>query len=153
MKVGIIGHGQDKFTEFTEAHAKHAISSLLENYRDQTIGANDEIVVVSGHSPVGGIDIWAEDIAATLGLGVDIKTPRQNRWEAEYGFKARNLDIARSSDVVYVIVVTEYPPNYEGRKFSWCYHCPGNSDHVKSGACWTARRAIEMGKPAYWILI
>lgn len=149
MRIGIVGHGADKFTEESENHAKQIISRIiLQDFKD----SKETPVIVSGHSPVGGIDIWAETLAADLGCILDIKTPRQNRWDAEYGYKARNLDIADSSDVIYVIVVKEYPPNYKGMRFKSCYHCH-KTDHIKSGGCWTAIQAQKLGKPAYWIIL
>jgi hypothetical protein len=107
-------------------------------------------VMVSGHSPVGGIDIWAEEEALALGVALDLKVPTTHSWDPPggYGYKARNLDIARSSDVVHVIVVDEYPDSYRGRRFPLCYHC-GTSDHIKSGGCWTGKKATR----AEWHII
>lgn len=155
MRIGIVGNGADKFTEESENYAKTLIHTIIsDNIGDEDWG-DDMPVIVSGHSPVGGIDIWAEEIALARGCEIDIKTPRQNKWDAEYGYKQRNLDIARDSDVVYVIVVEDYPPNYKGMRFAECYHCRGRQrvHHVKSEACWTANQALRMGKEAYWIII
>lgn len=85
---------------------------------------------------------------------MDIKVPRQNKWDAEYGYKQRNLDIARGSDIVYVIVAASYPPGYVGRHFTLCYHCKGDRpEHVKSGGCWTGKKAIAAGNRAEWHII
>jgi hypothetical protein len=145
LKIGIIGNGADKFTSITELHAKTIIRSLLSR----------EDIVVSGHSPVGGVDIWAEEIGVEVGAAMDIKAPESPYWEGAFGkagYKARNLDIARSSDELHVIVAATYPLTYKGRKFPMCYHC-GKNDHVKSGACWTAKEAIKLGKPVTWHII
>lgn len=56
MKIGIVGHGADKFTKLTEEQAKVEIEGIIGKYIDDV----EELVIVSGHSPVGGIDIWAE---------------------------------------------------------------------------------------------
>jgi hypothetical protein len=40
-------------------------------------------------------------------------------------------------------VVAEYPPEYVGMKFDYCYHCH-TSDHIKSGGCWTAHKAEKV---------
>jgi hypothetical protein len=141
-RVGIVGNGADKFTDYSAAKAKALIIDLL----------NPGDVVVSGHSPVGGIDIWAEEIGRELGCVLDIKAPRDLSWSGRYGYRARNLDIARSSDVVHVIVVDDYPPNYQSRRFSDCYHCL-RTDHIKSGACWTAKQALLIGRRAQWHII
>lgn len=134
MRAGIVGHGQEKFTPRTEALARDAICHFLIQRR--------ATVVVSGHSPLGGVDIYAEEIAAELGIPTDIKSPRQLKWDAEYGYKQRNLDIARSSDIVLCVVVAYYPASYTGMRFATCYHCGLlNPGHIKSGGCWTAHKA------------
>lgn len=100
--------------------------------------------MVSGHSPVGGIDIWAEEEATALGVPLDLKIPEIQQWNPPggYGYKARNLDIARDSDVVHVILADVYPEEYHGRRWNLCYHC-GTTDHVKSGGCWTGKKAAQ----------
>ena len=87
-----------------------------------------------------------------MGLELDIKFPRQLKWNAEYGYKQRNIDIAKSSDVLYVIVVDKYPEGYKGMRFEKCYHCNMN-DHVKSGGCWTGKVAMKLGKEVIWCKI
>lgn len=136
MKVGIVGHGADKFNAGTKTQAITIIRELL---------SQPDAVLVSGHSPEGGVDIWAEDAAKELGVPMEIKAPKQQRWDAPYGYRARNLDIARTADEVHVIVIAEYPDGYSGMKFRECYHCK-SSDHVKSGGCWTGLQAEKNGK-------
>ncbi len=138
MKVGIVGHAADKFTSETEKKAKDVIRTLL----------NPGDVLVSGGCHLGGIDIWAEEIAKEIGCYDPdyIFLPRVLRWEG--GYKQRNLKIAHNSDIVHVIVVSEYPPGYEGMRFGYCYHCH-TTDHVKSGGCWTGKKAKE----AMWHII
>jgi hypothetical protein len=76
-----------------------------------------------------------------------------------YGYKARNLDIATTSEIVHVIVADRYPDDYGGRRFDICYHHRGEAahvdpfDHVKSGACWTGKEALKAGVPAIWHII
>lgn len=151
MRIGIVGHGADKFTDWSRRKARETIKHILNQYREDT-----ELVVVSGRSPVGGIDIWAEEIAEEYGIKTDIKEPKQNQWDAEYGFKQRNIDIAKS-DIVHVILVRDYPPNYKGRTFTGCYHClkhPSVScEHIKSGACWTGWKAKELGNKVKFHII
>ena len=143
--IGIVGAGADKFTPETEAQAKAKILELL---------SADGSILVSGHAPVGGIDIWAEEIADRLGIEKRIFAPAIHQWNPPggYGFKARNLDIAKASDVVYNIVAREYPPGYRGMRFNLCYHCK-KTDHLKSGGCWTAIQAKRLWRQAYWIII
>ena len=152
MIIGIVGNGADKFTPEGEALAKKYIHALL---TDKIIEANlfhsHILTVRSGHSIMGGIDIWAEEIARSMGIGLDIKAPKTESWGGDYGYKARNLDIA-DSDEVEVIVADTYPSNYTGKRFKECYHCH-TSDHVKSGACWTGKQAQKKGNKATWIVV
>ena len=150
ISIGIVGHGDDKFTEETRLVAKGIITSILEQYKEM-------FIFRSGHSPVGGIDIWSEELARDMpNIMMDIKEPRQHTWDAEYGYKQRNIDIAKS-DIVHVIVVSHYPGNYKGQRFDECYHCIKHSKHtlphVKSGGCWTGWKAIEFGNCAIWHII
>ena len=145
-KIGIVGHGEDKFTGLGKIRARRLIKVIL---------AQDTCpfpIVVSGHSPVGGIDIYAEEIAKELNLDTDLKIPKQYTWDAQYGYKQRNIDIAKTSDEVHVILVDKYPPNYKGMKFKQCYHCFTNT-HIKSGGCWTGKQAQKLGKKVYWHII
>jgi len=50
MTIGIIGHGADKFTDYGKQFALMKITEILNNYSESK-------VFVSGHSPLGGIDI------------------------------------------------------------------------------------------------
>jgi hypothetical protein len=148
FNVGFVGHGSDKFDARTELIAKELIYNLLDD-AEKTHGV---ISMVSGHSPVGGIDIWAEEIALGLGILLDLKIPKQQKWDSHYGYKQRNLDIARSCDTLHVILVKNYPENYNGQRFNLCYHCK-TSDHVKSGGCWTGKQAKKLGKEVIWHII
>ena len=144
MKIGIIGHGADKFAEASKIQADILIYNILANTESPTL--------ISGHSPVGGIDIWSEDIAKQLNIPMDLKIPKQNKWDAEYGYKQRNLDIAKDSDELHIILINKYPPNYKGMKFNKCYHCH-STNHIKSGACWTGKQAQKLGKKVTWHII
>lgn len=160
MKLGFVGNGTDKFTELGEKRARDFISAQIWGYLEDLPGEglNCE-AMVSGHSPVGGIDIWAEEEATNMGVPLDLKIPEVTQWNPPggYGYKARNLDIARDSDVLCVIVANEYPTDYKGRRFKECYHCKSigrnATDHVKSGGCWTGKKALEMGKQVIWHIV
>lgn len=148
-RIGIVGNGSDKFTALGEVRARNVIASLL----------SPDDIVVSGHSPVGGIDIWAEEVGTELGLLLDLKVPEINQWDPPggYGYKARNLDIANDSDTVHVILADVYPAEYAGRRFNVCYHHRGGEgapsitpeNHVKSGGCWTGKKAAN----AVWHIV
>lgn len=138
MNVGIIGHEAAKFTPATETMARALIRNLLQE--------KDGTILVSGHCHLGGVDIWSEEEAAKMCIPMLIYPPTTLSWRD--GFKPRNEAIAKSSDIVNVIVVAKYPDSFSGRRFALCYHC-GTDAHIKSGACWTAKRA----KLARWYVI
>lgn len=149
LNLGIVGHAADKFTPETSTAARQAV---LERALD--LGATR---IVSGGCHLGGVDLWAEDLAALLGLPKTVHLPRYRRWRPD-GYEARNLLIARDSDLVLVVVVRDYPPNYpltsrygarpDGSPY--CYHCGArNPTHVKSGGCWTAWKA----KRREWVFV
>lgn len=143
-KKGVIGHAADKFTSVTERVAKRVIREILK----------DAEVLVSGGCHLGGVDIWAEEIARELGCYDSdyIFLPEELQWVPR-GYRARNLKIARASEEVHVVVVRDYPLHYTGMRFKYCYHC-NSADHVKSGGCWTAWKATELyGTPSYWHII
>jgi len=142
MHLGIVGHAQDKFTALTEAHARAAIRGLIAVYKPT--------LIVSGRSPLGGVDWYAEEIAGALRIPTRIFPPTTSQWDGLGGFKERNLRIAAASDLVACVVVKELPPTYHGRVFRTCYHCRGrNPVHVKSGGCWTALQCARR----QWVII
>jgi len=139
MIIGIVGSEAAKFTSETEQKAKDTIRSIL-----SVPGVTG---VSSGHSPLGGIDIWTEEIGAELGLPLHIFPPKDFSWAS--GYKPRNIQIARKSDVLHCITVKQLPADYKGMRFPFCYHC-GTNDHVKSGGCWTVMQGTRLGKPGFW---
>lgn len=179
MKLGMIGHAEDKFTP---EGMKSAIDLMYEiiSHRKVDVGisgrcpisicencgkhsfskATDPIVGyvecefcgLKTKRRAGGIDIEFEKVCNKLNIPLDLKVPRQHQWNAEYGYKKRNNDIAKDSDELHIMVVDKYPLNYKGLVFSKCYHC-GTTDHVKSGACWTGKLAQRLGKKVEWHII
>jgi hypothetical protein len=140
MKLGIVGSEAAKFTQDTERAARMALRSMIKQ-----CGAN---LVISGHSPLGGIDWWAIEEANALGVPTREYEPRVMAWAAPGGFRTRNLKIALDSDIVACITLKELPPGYTGMRFpEGCYHCKTPpEDHVKSGGCWTLKQARRQGK-------
>ena len=148
MKVGIVGSEAKKFTPVTERRARREIQRLIK----------DAELVISGHSPLGGIDWWAIEEADKLAIPTREYAPGVFTWESIKGvpgYKERNLAIARNSDLVVCVVVKELPPEYRGMEFpNGCYHChtpPGH--HVKSGGCWTMKQAAKAGKRTELVVI
>jgi hypothetical protein len=140
--IGIVGSEAIKFTEMTEFLAKETIRSLVLDYDK----------VVSGGCHLGGIDAWAIEIAKEDGKEWEEFLPRNLSWER--GYKERNLKIAKACDKCVCITVKTLPDTYGGMRFSHCYHCGTPSGHhVKSGGCWTMKKAKEMGKETQLIVI
>lgn len=136
MNIGIVGHEGAKFTFLGEAEARRIIwSILMKDINNNTL--------ISGGCHLGGIDIWAEEIADDLGIGKWIYYPKELNWSN--GYKPRNELIAKKSDIVYCLVVKRFADSYAGMKFNYCYHCE-TSTHIKSGGCWTAKFAEILGK-------
>lgn len=138
--IGIVGHEAAKFTSRQQDEVKTLIRELL---------APPDAVLVSGHCHLGGVDIWAEEIAKEMGRydSTLIYMPAKRGWEG--GYKQRNMLIANSSNIVHVIVTKEYPEDYRGMRFDHCYHC-FTTEHIKSGGCWTGKQAKRSGIPAVW---
>ena len=144
-RLGIVGAEAKKFTPHTQEVARHVIRRLCEIL--------DVDLVISGRSPLGGIDWWAIEEADKANIKTLELPPEIFRWEG--GFKQRNLEIARLSNSVVCIAVKQLPPGFKGRQFpQGCYHCGTPPEHhVKSGGCWTAKQAARLGKPASLIVI
>lgn len=145
MKIGIVGNEASKFTRLGEVRAKEYIISLVQADRD---GPKAD-AVISGACHLGGIDIWAVELAKELGIKATEFPPKSQNW-AHY--KKRNIQIAETSDMVVSVAVDVLPVDYTGMKFKLCYHC-GTSDHVKSGGCWTAKYALKLNKPGWTYVI
>lgn len=136
-RIGIVGHEESKFTPEGKRAAVRVIEELLTHCD----------VLVSGGCHLGGVDIWAEQVADYVGATKVIHLPKRRTWSG--GYKERNELIARDSDEVHVIVVDALPATYTGMRFPLCYHCKTDA-HVKSGGCWTGKVAQRLGKPAVW---
>lgn len=140
MIVGIVGSEQAKFDERTEAIARQLIRDLIK----------DVEYVVSGASPLGGVDTYAMEEAKALNKPFTAFPPNFHRWDT--GYKPRNMRIARASDKVVCITLRTLPPSYKGMRFALCYHCK-TADHIKSGGCWTVKFAKSLGKQGEVIVI
>jgi len=151
MKVAIVGHAFDKFDTKTSYLAIKNIEEIISKHNPD--------LVISGDCPIGGIDVWAEMISNDYGNPFRSYSPDVKQWNpfGQYGFKKRNLDIAKNCDVLYNIVVRDWPKDFTGDKYK-DYHCLKHEEmkdhpHVKSGGCWTAWKAKELGKEVHWIII
>lgn len=137
MVLGIVGSEQAKFTRETESIAREVIRALL------TDELNPVEIVISGACHLGGVDIYAREIALDLGIPFIEHKPKTRGWK--YGYQPRNILIAEDSDKVTCITLEKYHDDYRGMRFNRCYHCQ-TSDHVKSGGCWTVKYARRIGR-------
>lgn len=135
--VGIVGHEAAKFTKMGEHEARLTIRRIL------THGI-DPVTLVSGGCHLGGIDIWAEEVADDLKIPKIIFKPKRLFWEP-HGFKERNIQIAQQSDVLACLAVVRLADSFKGMTHTACYHCK-SEDHIKGGGCWTMKVANALGK-------
>jgi hypothetical protein len=148
MKIGIVGSEEAKFTLRTKGLVFDALADIMDYGDDLGVGG---IEIVSGECHLGGIDIWAKEMALEYGIPYTGFPPRNHTWSG--GYRPRNIQIAEAADKVICITVKELPPDYKGMKFGLCYHCR-TDEHVKSGGCWTVKYAREkLGKPGEIIVI
>lgn len=136
MKIAIVGHEASKFTPTGEARARVLIAHLLTGESNTSL--------VSGGCHLGGIDIWAEEFAKRAGYPTHIFLPAGRSWNA--GYKSRNIQIARTCDILHCLAVDHLPASFAGLTYSSCYHC-SRTDHVKGGGCWTMNYAAKLGRP------
>jgi len=140
--LGIVGAEAAKFTPAWKREAKRAIRISFIRYRPD--------LVVSGDCHLGGIDKWAIEEARKRGIATREFPPKHQSWKY---YKARNIQIAKASDLVLCIAVRHYPPHFRGRHFPLCYHCK-KTDHIKSGGCWTRWYAqTKLGKLGDLIIV
>jgi hypothetical protein len=142
MRLGIVGHEAAKFTPHSQDRCEQAIWDAIADY-----GATE---VISGGCHLGGVDIWAIEVAEARKIPTREFLPVIRGWEG--GYKQRNMKIAENSDYVLCFVVDRYPENYKGMRFDYCYHC-GTKDHIKSGGCWTVKYAKKIGKDGRIIVV
>jgi hypothetical protein len=135
MIIGIVGAEECKFTPYGKAQALTLIRRIVSH--PQVTG------VVSGGCHLGGVDIWAKQVAEQYGRDFREFLPAEQSWH--YGYRIRNLQIASHSDVLHCITVPYLPDTYTGKRFLYCYHCDSTT-HVKSGGCWTLKEAARMRK-------
>ncbi len=144
MILGIVGSEAAKFTESGEREAKRIIWDLVEMLKPEKVS--------SGDCHLGGIDVWAEEIADILGVETKIFPPKSRSWTH---YKARNIQIAEFSHTVICLSVDRLPSSYTGMRFPLCYHCVGleEPDHIKSGGCWTTKYARSIGREGRLIVV
>lgn len=141
--IAIVGADGRKWTENDPELVKCIIRHILTKY--------DDPILISGHCPLGGVDLWAEEVAKELEIPVVLFRPRRNAWRF---YKERNVKIAEACDIIYDIE----PPRS-------CHHCRGEGkigdlicrfcggDGAYSGGTWTLNYAKTLGKEVWKIIV
>lgn len=147
-RVAICGSEEKHWTPETRTKAVIKIRDCLlkhaEHYNDMNAPEYDssQLILVSGGCPKGGVDIYAEIVADTLGIKKEIYEPQVNQWvdwksEADSegvvilkGYKSRNIQIAEACDIFY---------------------CIDAKDRAWSGGRWTMNYARKLGKEVHLI--
>lgn len=128
MKVGIVGASEKKWPKENIEKVKERIESIFMIEAANTFGLLEDqvpkLILVSGHSPKGGVDIWAEEIADKMLIEKKIYPPvctdptvaeafrhetyphtgrvhPRHYWDWHY--RLRNILIAEAIDILYVI--------------------------------------------------
>jgi hypothetical protein len=128
IHIGFVGSSESHWTNNSRIKAIQKISELLTQCIIQY--GKENIVFVSGRSKKGGIDVWAEIIANSLGLETKIYPAEVEKWDDVTemiadpypspmkrfkGYRSRNMDIAKTSDILFCID----PKGREGGGGQW----------------------------------
>lgn len=102
----------------------------------------------------GGVDSWAEMAADELGIKKKIYPAEVHQWDSDFdmhggltvehrGYKSRNIQIAKASDILYVL---------SPKRTAHCRHCMVFG-HLQNGGCWTGKYADHIGKKVVRITV
>jgi len=134
MKISIVGSQENKWEPEQKFVAKDIIRQII---MDAWHKYEEDLIIVSGHCPYGGVDIWVEDIVKIYnligyhGIIMQIHSPEVRQWldkDGKIGYKTRNMKIAES-DILYDI-------EPKGKR---------------SGGTWTMEYAKQLGKEIHLI--
>ena len=149
MKLAIVGTSKVGYGDQADRLLEEVRTLIMKYYEE----FGKKLIIVSGHSPKGGTDIFAEAIARNFGIKTEIYPPEINQWAGKNvnhkrlkGYKARNVQIARACNILYCFTLS----NSDRRK--GCYHCQ-NYKHLRSGGCWTFKNAQELKKEVHMIIV
>ena len=139
IKVAIIGASGSKLDEYERFGVMKELFKIVKRYTNP--------IIISGHSPRGGVDIIVELFAKEFNLLNNIIPAQVSQWldkDGKMGYKSRNLVIASECDVLYCITTR--------LKKKSCYHCK-TGDHEVTGACYTMQLAKKQGKETHLIVL
>jgi len=197
MKIAIVGAREDKWTKEQKEKVIKIIRKILfwakegwilhppfrfecNRLKIHRLQMNSNplsyinLIMVSGHCPKGGVDIWAEEIADEFGIKKEIYSAEVHQWKDRYiewlksdhrhnfgkvlvgknqkGYRSRNIQIAKACDVLYCLVPNRITGKVMFNRDLKCIHC--NVDgHPTNGGCWTMNYAKKLGKEVYQIII
>lgn len=155
MKIAIVGHEEAKFTKMGKHQALLHIERILLLPHFNEEGPDYDNHLISGGCHLGGVDIWAEQVADSRQIPKTIFKPQRLTWKSkdgQMGFEERNIEIAFNCDVLYCLAVTRLANSFKGMTHTMCYHCH-TTDHVKGGGCWTMKKAKSFGRETHLIII
>ena len=150
MKIAIVGSEEKYWTPETRAIAVRRIRDILNSHALCYGDGNapeynyEDLIMVSGACPKGGIDIWAEIVCDILEIEKKIFPAGVEQWNDELvavdgggfgnrkGYKSCNIEIATTCDIIY---------------------CIDRKDRKTSGGQWTMGYASKLGKKSTMITI
>jgi hypothetical protein len=164
LVIRAIFHG----AKFFDHLPKNDFERYLYGFIQENIEVDRNIILISGHCPKGGVDIWAEEMADEFGIHKEIYPAETNQWRDKKvllfgggiikykGYRSRNIQIAEACGILYDIETKGSCEHCGGRGFTTnygrrCRFCYGTG--VYSGGTFTYRKALEFGKEAHQIII
>lgn len=99
------------------------------------------VYVCSGGCRYGGVDIWAEVIADTLGYPKHIFEPTGDGWNY---YRRRNIKIAEDVDILYC-----FEPEWEEYMGYEKRYSAGDKFCRRSGGIWTMDHARDLDKEVH----
>jgi len=131
--IAIVGAQENKWAPEQKEQAKIYIRGIIFNLYNTT---TDNLIIISGHCPKGGVDIWVEEIVDNLisqhdynKISMKMYPSSINKWSGKGGYKQRNTEMATDCDILYDI----------------------EPKGVWSGGTWTMKLAEKLGKETHKI--
>jgi len=95
MKIAVSGHRLKKWSN--PSFAKHVVFEVLNKFKKRIT------MLGSGHCPLGGVDIWAEEFAKKNNIKLKLFPPYKNL-PSPLKFWKRNEDLAKWCDLLIAFV-------------------------------------------------